>query len=198
MATITLAYSAPSTSYNAPWNIYFFRITDVTKLPDLVIGQEVTNITYIGGTPNEAGTGVGKILSFAYADGFDLYPANASGRVLAGIFIIDSNGVILEPDDGTGGMRGDITFIDPTLTADEENKECFDKLVWDKQCTFAKDVLEFVNQVSFGYIQQDALDCLKNQKRVLEILNCYDTRDIENETTDYNVLTYDQIKKLLN
>ena len=198
MATVTLSYSAPSTTYNAPWNVYLYKANTPVELLDLVPGQEVTNITYIGVTPVEPGTGVGSILSFVYENGADLFLAPAAGRTLIGLIIIDSNGTLLKPDDGSGGGRGDIILQSLAKTTDEKNKECFDKLVWDKQCTFAKDVLEFVNQVSFGYIQQDALDCLKNQKRVLEILNCYDTRDIENETTDYNVLTYDQIKKLLN
>jgi hypothetical protein len=167
MAT-SLLYSAPSTSYNSPWNVYLFKINDFAALSELVVGQEVTEITYLAAPPTEGGTGVGSILSFLYGSGgappFDLH---------------------LSP----GG--------DSELTPDEKNKECFDKLVWDKQCIFAKDVLKYVNQVSFGYIKPEALECLKNEKRALEILNCYDTRDIEEETTNYNILTYKQIKKLL-
>lgn len=197
MATVTLSYSAPSTSYNAPWNVYLYKANTAAELLDLVSGQEVTNITYIGATPVEPGTGVGSILSFVYQNGADLFLAPAAGRTLIGLIIIDSNGTLLKPDDGSGGGRGDITLTSLVQTPDEKNKECFDKLVWDKQCTFAKDVLKFVNQVSFGYFKPEALECLKNEKRALEILNCYDTRDIENETTNYNVFTYKQIKKLL-
>ena len=51
---------------------------------------------------------------------------------------------------------------------------------------------------AFGYLKTDALECLKNEKRSLEILNCYDTRDIAGDTVLYNTLTYSQIKKLLN
>jgi hypothetical protein len=43
-----------------------------------------------------------------------------------------------------------------------------------------------------------ALEQLKNKKRVLKILNCYDIRDIVNDTTDYNIFTYQEIKNLLN
>jgi len=202
MATVTLLYSAPSTSYNSPWNVYLFRINDFAALSELVVGQEVTEITYLAAPPTEGGTGVGSILSFLYGSGgappFDLHLSPGSGRTLIGFIIIDSNGTLLQPDNGTGGGRGDITLTSLAQTANEKNKECFDKLVWDKQCTFAKDVLKFVNQVSFGYVQPEVLECLKNEKRVLEILNCYDTRDIEEETTNYNILTYKQIKKLLN
>lgn len=201
MAT-SLLYSAPSTSYNSPWNVYLFKINDFAALSELVVGQEVTEITYLAAPPTEGGTGVGSILSLLYGSGgappFDLHLSPGSGRTLVGFIIIDSNGTLLQPDNGTGGGRGFVTFGDSELTPDEKNKECFDKLVWDKQCTFAKDVLKYVNQVSFGYIKPEALECLKNEKRALEILNCYDTRDIEEETTNYNVFTYKQIKKLLN
>lgn len=197
MATITLSYSAPSTTYNIPWNVYLYKANTASELLDLVPGQEVTNITYVGVTPVEPGTGVGSILSFVYENGADLFLEPAAGRTLIGLIIIDSNGTLLKPDDGSGGGRGDITLTSLAQTPDEKNKECFDKLVWDKQCTFAKDVLKFVNQISFGYFKPEALECLKNEKRALEILNAYDTRDIENETTNYNVFTYKQIKKLL-
>ena len=55
-----------------------------------------------------------------------------------------------------------------------------------------------VLEISFGYLKTDAVECLKNEKRALEILNDYDTRDIEGDTVLYNTLTYTQIKKLLN
>lgn len=199
--SVPLLYSAPSTSYNTPWNRYLFKINDTIELSKLVLGQEITEITYLGGTPTEPGTGVGSILSFLYGSGstppFDLDLSPGAGKTLVGFIVIDSNGTLLQPDDASGGGRGFITFKNSELTADEKNKECFDKLVWDKQCIFGKDVLNFVNEVSFGYIKSDALECLKNRKRALEILNGYDTRDIENDTTDYNTITYTTIKKLL-
>ena len=197
MAVITLLYSAPSTSYAAPWNDYLFQ-TSSPDLLNLVVGQGVTNITYIAAPPTQAGTGVGVILSFLYGIGANLYLTNVAGSTLRGFIVIDSDGTLLIPDNGTGGGRGYVTFADTVLTTNEVNKECFDKLVWDKQCTFGKDVLEFVNQISFGYLKSDALECLKNKKRALEILNCYDTRDIAADTVLYNTLTYSQIKKLLN
>lgn len=195
--SISLLYSAPSTSYNVPWNRYLFKINDTVALSKLVLGQEITEITYLAAPPTEGGTGVGSILSFLYENGTDLFLAPAAGRTLIGFIVIDSNGTLLQPDNGSGGGRGFITFKDSELTTDEKNKECFDKLVWNKQCTFGKDVLNFVNEVSFGYLKTDAVECLKNRKRALEILNGYDTRDIENDTTDYNTITYTTIKKLL-
>ena len=122
MATVTLSYSAPSTSYNAPWNVYLYKANTAAELLNLVPGQEVTNITYIGVTPIEPGTGVGSILSFVYQNGADLFLAPAAGRTLIGLIIIDSNGTLLKPDDGSGGGRGDITFTSLVQTSDEKIK----------------------------------------------------------------------------
>tara|TARA_S200002703_G_scaffold154618_1_gene157710 strand:+ start:3154 stop:3756 length:603 start_codon:yes stop_codon:yes gene_type:complete len=199
MATITSAYTQDPGSgggYDLPWEPYVYKISDAAVLADLKVGQIITSITYLGGPATTPGIGGNIILSLVYNTGTSgtLYLENSAGRTLMGILIIDAAGTLLNPGNG---QRGDITFKDLAVTADEKNKECFDKLVWDKQCTFAKDVLKFVNEISFGYFKPDTLECLKNEKRALEILNAYDTRDIEEETTNYNVFTYKQIKKLL-
>lgn len=77
--------------------------------------------------------------------------------------------------------------------------ECYDILVWSKQCEFAKCVFKYVQKLQYGTINTcEELDTLINKKRALEILNCYDSRDIEGNTTDYNFITYSEIKKLLN
>jgi len=195
---ITVDYIPSVLSYNTPWNQYIFKASDPTDLLNLSIGQEISNITYVGGIPNESGSGSKTILSFLYENGIDLYLDPAPGRSLVGFIAIDGNNTLLIPNNGLKDtISGTVFFIDPTPTADEKNKECFDKLVWAKQCIFGKDVLKFVNEISFGYLKTDALECLKNEKRSLEILNCYDTRDIENDTTDYNIINYTTIKKLL-
>jgi hypothetical protein len=79
-----------------------------------------------------------------------------------------------------------------------EEQECYPILVWDKQCEFAQATLKYLQQMQFGIFCCESLDKLKNKRRALEILNCYDTRDIPNNTTEYNTLTYQQIKNLLN
>jgi hypothetical protein len=79
-----------------------------------------------------------------------------------------------------------------------EEQECYPILVWDKQCEFAKATLKYLQQMQFGIFCCESLDKLKNKRRALEILNCYDTRDIPDNTVNYNFLTYNQIKKLLN
>jgi len=49
----------------------------------------------------------------------------------------------------------------------------------------------------FGNADCEALENLKLKRRVLKILNCYDSRDIINNTMDYNNISYTKIKKLL-
>ena len=199
MATITSAYTQDPGSgagYDLPWRPYVYKITDTAKLADLKVGQIITSITYLGGPATTPGIGGNIILSLVYNIGAfgPLYFENSAGRTLMGILIIDAAGTLLNPG---SGQRGDIIFNDPTLTADQKNEECFNKLVWDKQCEFAKKTSKYLNKILFGYIDSCSLDCLKDDRRVLEILNDYDTRDIEGDTVLYNTLTYTQIKKLL-
>lgn len=90
-------------------------------------------------------------------------------------------------------------YISTISENDQENKECFDILVWNKQCEFAQCVYQYLQTLQFGGATCcGTLEELKNKRRALEILNCYDTRDIADNTTDYNILSYSQIKKLLN
>jgi hypothetical protein len=85
-----------------------------------------------------------------------------------------------------------------TYETQEEVQACYDAIVWDKQCSFAKETLNYLKKLEFGMTCCDDLEHLKNKRRVLLILNCYDTRDILDNTTEYNTLTYDTIKDLLN
>lgn len=195
---ININFISSFNDYNDPWRAYLFKAQDVADLSQVSLGQEVTSIFYVGGSPFVPGTGTGTLLSFVYADGLDLYLDSAPGRTLIGFIILDSNGVLLQPNNlGKNDIDGQVEFVDSAPTVDEENEICFEKLVWNKQCIFAKDVLKFVNEISFGYFKPEALECLKNERRKLLILNAYDPRDIANDTTDYNNITYNTIKKLL-
>lgn len=80
----------------------------------------------------------------------------------------------------------------------EPTIECYNLLVWKKQCEYSKSVLAYLKQLQFGTTCCEVLDELKNKRRVLNILNCYDPRDIKDDTTDYNCIEYSKIKKLLN
>lgn len=79
---------------------------------------------------------------------------------------------------------------------DQVEKDFCEKL-HNKQCEFATKTLKYLKHLQFGNTCCDELDALKNDKRVLEILNCYDTRDIPANTTEYNTIPYVQIKRLL-
>ena len=205
MATITSGYSqdpGAGSGYDLPWEPHVFKITSIEVLNALSVGQIVTDITYTAGVPIEAGIGGNKILSLVYNTGNagPLYlDNNGPFRTLMGVLIIDAAGTLLNPKVLLAGSgRGQITFKDLALSPNEKNKECFDKLVWNKQCEYSKDVLAYLNRILYGYISSPSkIEILKNKKRALEILNSYDTRDIANDTTTYNTLTYTQIKKLL-
>jgi hypothetical protein len=142
--------------------------------------------------------------ALVYQDNSDptiTYTVNGANRTFIGIILIDSFGNYISPTSygDYEDNSGIICFQNiPELTTDEVNQECFDILVWNKQCEFAQCVLKYLRSLQFGSVSCEALDKLKNQKRALEILNCYDTRDIEFNTTIYNTLTYTKIKKLLN
>lgn len=79
---------------------------------------------------------------------------------------------------------------------DQVEKDFCEKL-HNKQCEFATKTLKYLKSLQFGNTCCENLDNLKNDKRVLEILNCYDTRDIPANTTEYNTIPYIQIKRLL-
>jgi hypothetical protein len=78
-----------------------------------------------------------------------------------------------------------------------ESINCYKLAVWSKQCEYSKCALEYVNNLIFGIDVCKLEESLKEQRRVLEILNCYDPRDIPNNTVIYNTIPYGTIKKLL-
>lgn len=84
-----------------------------------------------------------------------------------------------------------------TPTQQEIDEECYNILVWDKQCEFGKNVHHYLLKLKFGIQTCEELECLKNQRRALKILNCYDTRDLGSIIPEYNALPYSTIKKLL-
>jgi hypothetical protein len=79
-----------------------------------------------------------------------------------------------------------------------ESINCYKLLVWKKQCEFSKCVLKYLRNLQFGIFNCNELEHLKNKRRVLNILNRYDARDILNNTTEYNTITYAEIQALLN
>jgi hypothetical protein len=183
-----------------PWQYLIFA---VDSLPSFAgPGTLIASISSVQPTIlSPIGLSIGALV---YIDDFDpeiSYTTPGPNRTFIGIAIINSFGNFVSPT--SYGIydfnEGTICFENPNIsTTDEINQECFDILVWNKQCEFAQCVLKYLRSLQFGSFSCEALDKLKNQKRALEILNCYDTRDIEFNSTTYNTLTYSQIKKLLN
>jgi hypothetical protein len=85
----------------------------------------------------------------------------------------------------------------PENNIDTEAIECFNKLIWQKQCEYSQKVLSYLKKLQFGNTCCEELEELKNYRRALLIINCYDTRDIPLNTTDYNTISYIEIKRLL-
>jgi hypothetical protein len=186
--------STPSITIPEPWQTHVITFPDLQDTTVFYLGQGITFLN--SNTPlGYSGTGVYYIGSILYTDGTNIFTEQTSGRYFYGIILIDSNGQLIIPGDDNSGYL----CVYPNYDSPENiTKECFDKLVWDKQCEFSKCVLNYVKLLRFGIAPCDMLEDLMNKRRALEILNCYDTRDIEFNTTDYNTLPYSTIKKLLN
>ena len=105
----------------------------------------------------------------------------------------------LDPDIGAYyfDLFGTANCPEPEPTPQEAATTCYNLLVWQKQCEFGKEVAKYLKLLQFGVTCCNELEELKNKRRALLILNCYDTRDILNNTTEYNTLTYSQIHDLL-
>jgi hypothetical protein len=196
MATITTAWTL-NAGITELWNSYIFVITDTAVLANLKVGQIVTSITYTNAAA-VPGVGGNKVLALVYRSASNKVRFSpAASFTLTGVLLVDAANTLVKPFNASNNS-GNIVFNDPTLSIDEINKQCFEKLVWNKQCEYSKEVLAYLNRVLFGYISSSSkIETLKNKRRVVEILHAYDTRDIANNTTTYNTLTYTQIKKLL-
>lgn len=181
-------------NYLFPYSLYLFYLD--TDFSGLYIGQPVSYFQSQTGL-TVSGNGQYYIASILYEANNQIYSTYTPGANPIGVILQDSEGLLIWPG---GSNAGNICFqLENYTTTDEANKECFDKLVWQKQCEFSKQVLSYLKKIQYGdFTCCDDLENLKNQRRILEILNCYDTRDIAYNTTDYNTLTYSQIKKLLN
>lgn len=81
--------------------------------------------------------------------------------------------------------------------AREDEEVCFKLAVWSLQCKFGKLVSKHFQELSYGIVNSCPLDNLLTFKRGLEVLNNYDPRDIENRTTDFNVIEYNVILDIL-
>lgn len=134
------------------------------------------------------------ILQDVAGGGYQGFLFDSSNDVPVGTFLATFEGATSRYSTETYEITGDLCLrICPPV---EDN--CFELLVWEKQCEFSKCVLDYIHGLMFGNVDCHALENLKLQRRVLEILNCYDSRDIEENTVLYNNLDYNTIKKLIN
>lgn len=168
----------------------------------LFAGQIISNVTFDNGTPVFGGTGVYHIAAVLYSNSTYSAFSTTQSTIYSnfiGIIVMDSNNdYILPVNTEETYNQGTIclAYIVPP-TEEEIQIECYKKAVWSKQCQYSALVDEYRQAVIFGSVCCDMLENLKQQRRILHILNCYDTRDIFNDTTLYNNLTYTQIQQLL-
>lgn len=206
----------------ANFNFNTAAINDGIKTPPIIktVNTGETAVDYIG--PNKPTTGTpARIGAIVYNTDITPSKTNSGDAVTAfnkelgaviyadtgtaskskapypiGFILVDEAGEIIAVP--LGGDSGTASFYVEVTDTTDQDILCFFKLVWQEQCDFAQCVSKYVQLLQFGAAPCDALDELMNKRRALEILNCYDVRDIPNNTTDYNILTYTQIKKLLN
>jgi len=76
-------------------------------------------------------------------------------------------------------------------------EQCYRVKVWNLQCKYSNLSEKYLNNILLGVVCEEQLAHLKLFRRVLRLLNRYDTRDILAEGTDYNVMTYATIISLL-
>lgn len=177
-----------------PWENLAFLSTE-TK--DLKVGDPLISLK---SKAYPDGIGSAKLGAILYVQGEKtdnpVYTTEYSSlRTPIGFLLVDEAGEIILP---ILEATGEASFwVELTEDVDAE-VACFITLVWQAQCEFAKCVQAYLTQMQFGTFSCEALENLKNKRRALEILNCYDVRDIPNNTTDYNFFTYTQMKKLLN
>jgi hypothetical protein len=176
-----------------PWNDYTFILNDFPNPESLYPGQLISELYFITFVGNY-GTGEYKIGTLVYLLGTTVYNSYVVGSEFIGVLIVDSEGTIIIPSIRDINI-GYVCFVEEQDTSIENN---FNTCVLDKQCEFAKCVSKYLQMLQFGATCCDDLEDLKNKKRILEILNCYDTRDIENNTMDYNSISYSKIKNFLN
>ena len=78
-----------------------------------------------------------------------------------------------------------------------EQKNCYRIQVWKLQCSFAKKVETYFNNLSYGIPSTCSLNDLQIEMYGLQVLNNYNPNDIYYNTTNYNIITYTEIQNIL-
>lgn len=164
-------------------------------------GQVVTNLTFET-TPIFQGIAPYHIGALLYTDATSTNYSTTYSSIFnnfVGIIILDNNNNYVIPIFNIEESNTGVICLDfPTPpTEEEEFIECYKKIVWSKQCKYSSEVLEYSQSLTYGTVCCNMLENLKQKRRILQILNCYDPRDILNNTMDYNTISYDIIKQLI-
>lgn len=173
---------------------YCFKIINGTIIGDpnnITLGLYTTNFIYTGliTTPSDPL----KVSTIVYIDGGNnIYYSNAPGRTIYGVFLKDNNNILQELDtdievtcEGSSCLT---TVSYSTPTEEELAIQCFEQMLKEKNKKFTNDLADYTRKLNYGSRCCEELDRLTNEKRVLDILNCYDTRDIYNCTEqDYKL-----------
>ena len=196
----TYWYSENNIEFPLPWQDKVWYL--YSNGEGIFVGQTITNVTFDNGTPVFEGTGVYHIGAILYSNNDGTTFSTTQSTIypnFIGIIVMDSNNEYVLPiPAGESYNQGTIclAYIVPP-TEGELEIECFQKAVWSKQCQYSNAVDSYRQAMMFSSVCCDMLENLKQQRRVLHILNCYDTRDIENNTMLYNTISYDTIKLLI-
>lgn len=96
-------------------------------------------------------------------------------------------------------IANDWGHIDITSYADyaDDEEVCFKLAVWSMQCKYGNCVAKYYSALEYGIASSSQLSKLKTFKDALKVLNRYNPRDIENNTTDYNTISYSTILNIL-
>lgn len=181
-----------------PWLQYVIVVPNST-LELLSVGTYIQSFSEDMGSPITNDITPLKVAALVYKDNVsdDIYTIDGAGRTLIGFLITDANDNLLTLDPNEL-YEGPICFYIQSNIEEIESINCYQKLVWNKQKNFSVCVEKYLNQLNFGMVCCSMLEELKMKRRILQVLNRYDVRDIPDDTTDYNKMSYCKVNKLLN
>jgi hypothetical protein len=196
----TYWYSENNIEFPLPWQDKVWYL--YSNGEGIFVGQTITNVTFDNGTPVFEGTGVYHIGAILYSNNDGTTFSTTYSTIFSefvGIIVMDSNNNFVLPIPAEESYnQGTICLAYPIPPTEADLEiECFQKAVWSKQCQYSNAVDNYRQAMIFSSVCCDMLENLKQQRRILHILNCYDTKDIPNNTTLYNTFTYTQIQQLL-
>lgn len=182
------------------WQNHLF-VLDSNLLNELYIGQLVDSFTNV--SPLDGGfVPQYKVGGLVYQDNnsLDIYSESAANRTLIGCLLLDNDNNLLkffDYDDVPVTNTGTICLNVVENKEEIEIVNNFNQKVLSDQCCFAYDVEKYIQKLEYGIKNNEMFLDLNNRKKSLEILNNYDRRDIYEDTTLYNNISFSKIKKLL-